>query len=236
VSLTWPMPVHLRPSAPTAPRAILCGDPARALAIAQEVLTAPRMSNHHRGLWGYHGETALGMELTVQATGIGGPSAVVVLDELAALGVREAIRVGTCRSSGGAAHLGAPLVVGSARALDGTSAALGVERGTELECDPELTGALAAALASEPRLVASADVYPAAGAPGRAPELRDLQSAAVLAAGARHGLRVGVALAVAIDESGPLDDAPMEAALLRLGSVAAESLSALAADSPAPGV
>ena len=40
------------------------------------------MSNHHRGLWGYWGETADGDELTVHATGIGGPSATIVLGEL----------------------------------------------------------------------------------------------------------------------------------------------------------
>src|SRR5689334_398353 len=91
-----PMPTHLRPSAPTAPAAIVCGDPSRALTIAQAVLPQPRMSNHHRGLWGYWGEMESGVELTVQATGIGGPSAVTVLAELRRLGVERVIRVGTC--------------------------------------------------------------------------------------------------------------------------------------------
>ena len=94
------VPAHLRPSAPTAADALLCGDPARALAIAQALLVKPRMSNHHRGLWGYYGETAAGAELTVQATGIGGPSAAIVLGELAELGLRRAIRVGTCAAPG----------------------------------------------------------------------------------------------------------------------------------------
>ena len=54
------------------------------------------MSNHARGLWGYTGRTPAGVRLTIQATGMGGPSAALVLADLAELGVRRAIRVGTC--------------------------------------------------------------------------------------------------------------------------------------------
>ena len=90
------MPARLRPTAPIAADAILVGDPGRALLLAQELLEQPKMSNHARGLWGYSGETAGGEELTIQATGMGGPSAAVVLADLAELGVRRAIRVGTC--------------------------------------------------------------------------------------------------------------------------------------------
>ena len=77
------MPPYVRSMGPTAAAAILCGDPGRALGIAQELLLEPRMSNHHRGLWGYFGETADGHELTIQATGIGGPGAAIVVSELA---------------------------------------------------------------------------------------------------------------------------------------------------------
>jgi len=54
------------------------------------------MFNHHRGLWGYTGTARDGRSLTIQATGIGGPSSAIVLSELIELGVRRAIRVGTC--------------------------------------------------------------------------------------------------------------------------------------------
>ena len=47
------MPVHIHPTAPLAPRALLPGDPGRALALAQLVLSEPKMFNHNRGLWGY---------------------------------------------------------------------------------------------------------------------------------------------------------------------------------------
>src|SRR6476619_3626884 len=90
------MPSRLRPTAPNAPDAILVGDPGRALLLAQELLDQPRMSNHARGLWGYSGQTPEGLELTIQATGMGGPSAAIVLGDLAKLGVTRVIRVGTC--------------------------------------------------------------------------------------------------------------------------------------------
>src|SRR5690349_15047482 len=90
------MPARLRPTAPNATDAILVGDPGRALMLAQELLQQPKMSNHARGLWGYTGVTHEGHELTVQSTGMGGPSATVVLHDLAELGVRRALRIGTC--------------------------------------------------------------------------------------------------------------------------------------------
>ena len=90
------MPTRLRPTAPIAADAVLVGDPGRALLLAQELLEQPKMSNHARGLWGYFGKTPAGSELTIQATGMGGPSAVLVLADLAELGVRRAVRVGTC--------------------------------------------------------------------------------------------------------------------------------------------
>ena len=90
------MPRRLRPTAEIHPEAILVGDPGRALALAQVLLEQPKMSNHARGLWGYSGRTTEGRELSLQSTGMGGPSAALVLGDLAELGVRRAVRVGTC--------------------------------------------------------------------------------------------------------------------------------------------
>ena len=105
------MPSRLRPTAPVAPDAILVGDPGRALLLAQELLEQPKMSNHARGLWGYSGETQAGRELTIQATGMGGPSAAIVLADLAKLGVRRAVRVGTCTALAPELEAGELLVV-----------------------------------------------------------------------------------------------------------------------------
>ena len=48
------------------------------------------MFNHNRGLWGYTGTAADGEPLTIQSTGMGGPSAAIVIAELHDLGARTA--------------------------------------------------------------------------------------------------------------------------------------------------
>jgi len=65
--------------------------------VAQALLEQPpRMFNHARGLWGYTGTAPDGELLTVQATGIGGPSTAIVCEELIGLGARTLVRIGTC--------------------------------------------------------------------------------------------------------------------------------------------
>lgn len=224
------MPAHLRPSAPTAPQAIVCGDPARALSIAQSLLVQPRMSNHHRGLWGYYGETRRGRELTVQATGIGAPSAVVVLAELAELGVERLIRIGTCSAAAGSAPLGRALVAVRAIAADGASEALGYERGSTLEPDPDLTAALRERSGASPVVVHSRDLLadpPEGPAGSPEPPVADLQSAAVLAFARRSGLGAAVGLVVARAGARRLEDEPLEAELLRLAAAAGPALASL---------
>src|SRR5205814_6108368 len=89
-------PIHLNPSAELAERVLLPGDPGRALAVARELLDSPRMFNTRRGLWGYTGAGPDGAPVTVQSTGMGGPSAAIVAEELIDLGARTLIRIGTC--------------------------------------------------------------------------------------------------------------------------------------------
>jgi uridine phosphorylase len=133
-------PIHLRPTATVAKRVLLPGDPGRALALAQFLLEQPLMFNHHRGLWGYTGAAADGDPLTIQSTGMGGPSAAIVLHELIALGVTRAIRVGTCGALDDGLRLGDLIVAREAIAADGTSAALGASELTR--ADPTLADAL----------------------------------------------------------------------------------------------
>jgi uridine phosphorylase len=123
-AMTLPETIHLRPTTELAERVLLPGDPGRALALAQFLLEKPLMFNHHRGLWGYTGMAADGEPLTVQSTGMGGPSAAIVLHELVALGAKRAIRVGTCGALDPALELGDLVVASEAIAADGTSAAL----------------------------------------------------------------------------------------------------------------
>ncbi|MCW2952691.1 MAG: hypothetical protein JWQ48_1861 [Conexibacter sp.] len=138
--------IHLHPTAQLAERVLLPGDPGRALLLAQELLEAPRMFNHHRGLWGYTGAaTADGAPLTIQSTGMGGPSAAIVIEELLRLGARRLVRVGTCGALAPQLELGDAIVVREAIASDGASRALGAEHGSRVAADAALTAALAAA-------------------------------------------------------------------------------------------
>jgi DeoD family purine-nucleoside phosphorylase len=128
-------PIHLRPTAPLAERVLLPGDPGRALALAQSLLgEPPLMFNHHRGLWGYTGEASDGRPLTIQSTGMGGPSAAIVLSELIELGARRAIRVGTCGALAPGLVLGELIVAREAICADGTSRALGVGERVAADC------------------------------------------------------------------------------------------------------
>ncbi len=121
------MTIHLHPTAPLADRVLLPGDPGRALLLAQALLSEPKMFNHNRGLWGYTGEAADGRPLTIQSTGMGGPSAAIVIAELAELGARSLVRVGTCGALDLSLELGQLLVASEAIAADGTSRALGAD-------------------------------------------------------------------------------------------------------------
>src|SRR4051794_1779056 len=117
-------PVILKPHEPVAERVLLPGDPGRALRLAQLLIDGPRMLNHHRGLWGYTGPAADGELLTVQSTGLGGPSAVAVITELVGLGARRLVRVGTAAGLG-ATPLGALVVADPVLAGGGARRGLG---------------------------------------------------------------------------------------------------------------
>src|SRR5437588_10751422 len=119
------MTIHLQPTASLAERVLLPGDPGRALLLAQSLLEAPAMFNHNRGLWGYTGIAPDGLPLTIQSTGMGGPSAAIVIAELADLGARRLLRVGTCGALGETLALGDLLIVSDVLAEDGDSRALG---------------------------------------------------------------------------------------------------------------
>jgi uridine phosphorylase len=135
--------IHLHPTAPLAERVLLPGDPGRALLLAQALLAEPTMFNHNRGLWGYTGRAADGAPLTIQSTGMGGPSAAIVITELAELGARRLVRTGTCGALDPEYRLGDLVIVTEAIPADGTSRALGA--GDTVLPDEQLLAALLAA-------------------------------------------------------------------------------------------
>lgn len=215
------MPSRLRPTAPTAPDAILVGDPGRALLLAQELLSEPKMSNHARGLWGYSGETPAGGPLTIQATGMGGPSAALVVADLAKLGMKRAVRIGTCTSLNPAARLGELLLVEKAIVAGGSGGAVGLEAGASVEPDAALLEHLRgkAQLAT----VASLDAPPASAVPEAI--AADMQTAAVLARAGQLGISAAALLVISETDDHKLDDEQLEAAAKRAGGIALEGLS-----------
>src|SRR3954452_21352413 len=149
-------PIHLRPAAALAERVLLPGDRRRALSVAQDLLDKPLMFNHSRGLWGYSGVAADEELLTIQSTGIGGPSAAIVVEELIALGARRLVRIGTCGALDGRLEAGALVAAEPVLPTDGASSALGA--GAPLEPDPTLTRALVDGGAA-PVTVVSSDLF-----------------------------------------------------------------------------
>ena len=141
-------PIGLQPTADLAERVLLPGDPARALLLAEALLDAPKMFNHHRGLWGYTGLAADGEPLTIQSTGMGGPSAAIVISELADLGARRLLRVGTCGALQAGLELGDLIVATEAIPADGTSRSLGA--GDRLPAGSDLLIALSDSVSAEP--------------------------------------------------------------------------------------
>jgi uridine phosphorylase len=198
------VPSRLRPTAPTAASAVLAGDPGRALLLAQELLDQPKMSNHARGLWGYYGHTPAGDRLTIQSTGIGGPSAALVLGDLAELGVEQAIRVGTCVAVNRDFEPGELVLVRTAVAAGGSAAALGIEPGEAVAPSPRLTERLLDQLGDECRAAAvtSVDAHPGELSHPLEVAVADMQTAPLLARGRMLKVEVAAVLIVAEGGSG----------------------------------
>jgi uridine phosphorylase len=202
---------HLHPTAELAERALLPDDPGQALALTRVLFgDTPRMFNHHRGLWGYSGVALDGAPLTVQSTGIGGPSAAIVVAELHALGLRRAVRIGRAWAVDGTLRAGELVAATAVLAADGTSHALGA--GPRIEPDGALTAGLRA---DRSGVLASADVERADAAWDAL--AFDLESAAVLAAAARVGIPAACLVAI----EGPVDPDDVAA---RLGRAALPAL------------
>ncbi|MCW2966933.1 MAG: hypothetical protein JWM71_705 [Solirubrobacteraceae bacterium] len=222
-------PIHLHPTAELAPRVLLPGDPGRALLLAQTLLEAPLMFNHHRGLWGYTGAAlADGEPLTIQATGMGGPSAAIVVSELADLGAQRVIRVGTCGALDPAVALGELIVVDPALSFDGASRALG--------CDESIrpAAALSRALEGDHRgAVVTTDLFydPREGQEqawaAHGALAVEMECATVFAVAAARGLQAAAVLLVSdlvLPERRRIEADALRAGEERLGSAAVAAL------------
>jgi DeoD family purine-nucleoside phosphorylase len=99
---------------------LLPGDPLRARYIAETFLEGAEERNRERGMLGYTG-TYRGRPVSVQATGMGCPSAAIVVEELVRLGVKCLLRVGTCGGLQPDLELGDLVVAVSAVPVDQTA-------------------------------------------------------------------------------------------------------------------
>ena len=229
--------VHIHQTAPLADRVLLPGDPGRALRLAQELLVEPKMLNHNRGLWGYTGAAPDGLPLSIQSTGMGGPSAAIVASELIELGARRLLRIGTCGSLDPMLEPGRLLIAPRALGDDGTSVALAEhQRLAAVQAPGLITGALLAAPGAEHAAVGpvvSSDLFYdcdervadwiAAGAVAV-----EMEAAAVFTLAAKRGVEAGCILLVSNRVAGGssyLDSDSLHAAELRLGALAIAALS-----------
>ncbi len=115
------MPIHVRANkGDYAEACLLPGDPLRAKYIAETFLGDVKQTNSERGMLGFTG-TYNGRSVSVQSTGMGCPSAAIVIEELIQLGVTRLVRVGTCGGLQPDLALGDLIVALSAVPADGTA-------------------------------------------------------------------------------------------------------------------
>jgi uridine phosphorylase len=114
-------PYHVRLSKKDVGKvAFLPGDPGRVPAIAQR-LKDPRQLTSNREFLAYGGYAG-GEKVVVVSTGIGGPSTAIAVEELAMLGVKVMIRVGTCGAIARDVKVGSIIIADAAVRMEGTSA------------------------------------------------------------------------------------------------------------------
>jgi uridine phosphorylase len=227
-----PDAIHIHPTATLAERVLLPGDPGRALLLSQALLTEPKMFNHNRGLWGYTGLDRDGVPLTIQSTGMGGPSAAIVISELHDLGARRLVRVGTCGALAPELGLGELLIATEAVSDDGTSRSLGA--GDRVAASPELLARLAAADGSAHRcVVVSTDLFYDGPVGAEQGWLRggavavEMEAATLFALAARRGFEAAAVLIVTdllLPERVRIAPAALHEAEHRLGELGAAAL------------
>ena len=162
---------------------------------------------------------------------MGGPSAAIVVEELADLGARRIVRVGTCGALAGGLALGDLVVAREASRGDGTSRALGA--GDRVTADAGLTAALERAAEGRARSgsVLTTDLFYARGNGGPADAdgalAVEMEAATILRLAELLGLRAACVLAVTDLRAGSherIADQRLEELGRRVGRVGAQAL------------
>ncbi len=115
------MPIHLRAEpSDVASYVLLPGDPNRAKFVAETYLEDAKLYTEHRGMLGFTG-TYKGIRVSVQTTMMGCPSAAITVEELAMLGAKLVIRIGTCGGTSPNLNPTDLVIAQAALARDGTT-------------------------------------------------------------------------------------------------------------------
>jgi DeoD family purine-nucleoside phosphorylase len=228
------VPIHIRAQpGDYAESCLLPGDPDRARLIAERFLEGAVERNSHRGLLGYTGEVE-GKPVSVQATGIGGPSTAIVVEELVQLGVKRFLRVGTCGALQPNLDLGDLILALAAVPDDGTSARYlaGAPNAPTADWDL-LHGVVHAAkeIGERPHVgpIVSTDVFYEPD-PGQFARWRDrgllaveMEAATLFTLAALRGVQAGCLLAVSdvlLDGRTHIGDEELAAAVERMAKIA----------------
>jgi purine-nucleoside phosphorylase len=235
-------PVHIRALAgDVAPIVLLPGDPGRATRVAQ-LLEGVRCYNEHRGLLGYTG-VYRDVRVSVQTTGMGAPSAAIVVEELAMLGAKTVMRIGTCGASRAEIHPTDLIVATAAWPLDGTTREyLGPDAGPLSATDRVARALIEAcerapvvhhegAVATEDALYAVKPDWPETWAP-RGVLAQEMEASAVFAVASLRGLEAGCLLTVSnsVGQHQRLADEDLLPAIDRMISVALDAATILAGE------
>ncbi|MFZ0041896.1 MAG: hypothetical protein WAK93_11355, partial [Solirubrobacteraceae bacterium] len=181
----------------------------------------------------YTGDAVIdGKALTIQSTGMGGPSAAIVITELHALGARTLLRIGTCGGLDQALSLGDLVIAEQALAGDGVSRRLSPD--PMIAASPGLVARLADAAGpgTQQGVVASTDLYyedldshRAALAAGALAV--EMEAATLFTLAARLGFEAGAVLLVSnlvLPATDQINEEQLHVAEQRLGEVATAAL------------
>jgi DeoD family purine-nucleoside phosphorylase len=117
-------PVHVRAEPGDFAESVLMpGDPRRVRYIAEKFSEDAKLVTEERGMLGFTG-TYKESPISVQATGMGCPSAAIVTEELIQLGARNLLRIGTCGGYNQDLRLGDLIIATAATPNDGTVASI----------------------------------------------------------------------------------------------------------------
>jgi len=118
------MPIHIRAEkGDFAKYCLLPGNPDRAEYVAEKFLEKPKLVTEYRRMFGYTG-TYKGIPVSIQTTGMGCPSAAIIMEELIMLGVKNFIRIGTCGAIGKGINLIDLIIATGSVPIDGAAKSL----------------------------------------------------------------------------------------------------------------